>query len=206
MAVLTQFLTLNRWGRISDALGNRFILIATGIIIPFLPSLWLLSTNLVYILLLQALSGLAWSGFSLSAGNYLYELIPGNKRAMYLAFHNVLASVAVFCGAMTGAWLATHMRREADLFGAHYEWLSVLYGVFLLSSLARLLVAVLFLPRLQEMRAARPVSVGGVIFRVVRIQSLSELIFDIISPRRRRRPRATIPERQKDGDADGGSS
>lgn len=201
MTVLMQFLTLNRWGRISDAFGNRFILVLTGMIIPFLPSLWLVSTNFVYILLLQALGGLAWSGFSLSAGNYLYDLIPGNKRAMYLAFHNVLASIAVFCGAMLGGYLGTHLPREIDLFGAHYEWLTALYGVFLVSTLVRLLVAVLFLPRLKEMRAVRPASVGGVIFRVARIQLLSELIFDIVSPRRRRKPpQADIPQRQKDGD------
>ncbi|MCC6302528.1 MAG: MFS transporter [Gammaproteobacteria bacterium] len=199
VVVLAQFLTLNRWGRISDAFGNRFILVATGLIIPFLPAMWLVSTNYLYILLLQALGGLVWAGFSLSAGNYLYDLIPGDKRAMYLAFHNVLASVAVFCGAMFGAYLGTHLPREALLFGAHVEWLTVLYGVFLVSSLTRLLVAALFLPRLKEMRAARPASVGGVIFRVARLQPLSELIFDIISPRRRRKPPA-IPERQKDGD------
>jgi MFS family permease len=206
VVVLTQFLTLNRWGRISDAFGNRFILVVTGSLIPFLPALWLLSTNFMYILLLQALGGLAWSGFSLSAGNYLYDLIPGNKRAMYLAFHNVMASIAVFCGAMLGAWLGTHLPREAELFGADYEWLSVLYGVFLISALVRLLVAVLFLPRLKEMRATRAESVGGVIFRVARLQPLSELIFDVISPRRRRKTPPAIPERQKDSDRDSGSS
>jgi len=206
VVVLAQFLTLNRWGRISDAFGNRFILVATGLIIPFLPSLWLVSTNYLYILLLQALGGLIWAGFSLSAGNYLYDLIPGNKRAMYLAFHNVLASVAVFCGAMLGGYLGTHLPREAVLFGTHVEWLSVLYGVFLVSSLTRLLVAVLFLPRLKDMRATRPASVGGVIFRVARLQPLSELIFDIISPRRRRKSAPPIPEQQKDTDRDAGPS
>lgn len=204
VVVLAQFLTLNRWGRISDAFGNRFILVATGLIIPFLPALWLLSTNYLYILLLQALGGLIWAGFSLSAGNYLYDLIPGNKRAMYLAFHNVLASVALFCGAMTGAWLGTHLPRAAELFGTQHEWLSVLYGVFLVSSAVRLLVAVLFLPRLREMRAARAESVGGVIFRVARLQPLSELIFDIVSPRRRRKSAPQIPERQKEENQDGG--
>ena len=67
-------------------------------------------------------------------------------------------------------------------------------------------MAALFLPRLKEMRAARVESVGGVIFRVARLQPLSELIFDIISPRRRRQRPPTIPERQKDGDRDSDSS
>jgi MFS family permease len=191
MSVLVQFLTLNRWGRVSDAFGNRFILVVTGLTIPILPALWLVSTNYVYLLFVQALSGLAWAGFSLSAGNYLYDLIPSAKRATLMAFHNVLANIGIFSGALLGGWLGTHLPAEIMLFGETYGWFSALYGVFLLSTLARFAVAALFLPRLKEMRAVRPASVGGLMFRVSRFHPLSGLNFDIIGTRRRKAARGT---------------
>ena len=165
-SVLVQFLTLNRWGRISDAFGNRYILVITGLMIPILPALWLVSTNYVYLLLIQAFGGLAWAGFTLSAVNYLFDLIPSERRATQMALHNVLASIGVFCGALLGGYLGTHLPTSIDLFGTHYEWFSALYGVFLLSTVARLAVAAVFLRHLEEIRPVRKPHVGGLIFRV----------------------------------------
>jgi len=186
MSVLLQFLALNRWGRISDAFGNRLILVITGLMIPVLPVLWVFSSNYIYLLFVQALAGMAWGGFSLSAGNYVYDLVPSSKRAMYLAFHNVLASVAVFSGALIGGYLGAHLPTDMELFGQHFEWFSALYGVFIISSLMRLTIAVLLLPRLKEMRTVRSMTVGGLVFRVARFHPLSGVIFDIIGTKRRK--------------------
>lgn len=185
-SVLMQFLTLNRWGRLSDAFGNRYILVITGLALPLLPVLWLFSTNYVYLLSVQALSGLVWAGYALSASNYLYDLIPGERRATQMALHNVLASVGVFCGAMLGGWAGTHLPREIMLAGERYEWFSVLYGVFLLSGIARLVVGALFLRHLEDMRPVkrRPRN-AGLIFRIARFQSLSGVIFDVVGVKKK---------------------
>jgi MFS family permease len=188
-SVLMQFLTLNRWGRVGDAFGNRYILVLTGLMIPLLPALWMLSTNYIYLLFVQAFAGLAWAGFSLSAGNYLFDLVPRARRATQMALHNVLASIGAFCGALLGGFLGTHLPNHVRLFGADYEWFSVLYGVFLASSLVRLAVAAMFLPLLKEIRAVRTRRVTALLFRVARFHPLSGLFFDIISPRGRRRER-----------------
>ncbi len=183
-SVLVQFLTLNRWGRISDAFGNRYILVITGLMIPVMPALWLVSTNYVYLLLIQAFSGLAWAGFTLSAVNYLFDLIPSERRATQMALHNVLASIGVFCGALLGGYLGMHLPTGIDLFGTHYEWFSALYGVFLLSTLVRLAVAAVFLRHLEEIRPVRKPNVSGLIFRIARFHPLSGVIFDIVGARK----------------------
>ncbi len=180
ISVCVQFLTLNRWGRLSDLFGNRLILITTGSLIPFLPSLWLISTDYVYLLAVQALSGLAWAGFSLSASNYVFDLTPPARRATLMAAHNVIAAAAVFLGATLGGLLGTWLPREITLFGTAYDWLSALYGVFALSTIARLGVSAYFLPRLEEVRKVRPMSPSGLIFRVTRVHAVSGLIFEIV--------------------------
>ncbi len=182
--VLVQFFTLNFFGRLSDAFGNRLILATTGWVIPWLPAMWLFSTDYVYLLVIQLLGGLAWAGFNLSAGNFLYDLIPSRQRVGFLAIHNVMSSIGVFAGAILGGFLAMHLPTSITLGETTFTWLSALYGVFALSTLARLTVAAIFLPRLKEVRVVRRMSVGGLIFRVARFNVLSGLFFDIIGSKR----------------------
>ena len=183
--VLMQILTLNTWGRLSDAFGNRLILVLTGSLIPVLPSLWLVSDNFWYLMGVQVLGGLSWAGFSLSSGNFLYDLVPSAKRSTYLAYHNVLVAGGVFLGALLGGYLATALPRVWSLAGHTLAWSGGLYAVFLVSSGVRALVAVLFLPRLREVRSVRPMSVRRLVFRVARFNALSGLIFDVVTMFRR---------------------
>jgi len=184
-SVCVQFLTLNRWGRLSDLFGNRLILMTTGLVIPVLPVLWLVSTHYVYLLAVQALSGLVWAGFTLSATNSVFDLTPRNRRATLMAVHNVLAATAVFGGAILGGWLGTHLPATLLLFDLSWSWLTPLYGVFIISTLARLTVALVFLPRLREVRKVRPMTRSGLIFRVTRLHPVSGLMFDVVGRRRR---------------------
>ncbi len=158
-SVLLHFASLPTWGRISDAWGNRVIIVFSGALITTFPLLWLVSTNIGFIIGVQMLSGLCWSGFSLATTNFLYAAVPAEKRSQYLAFHNVLGAVAVCIGALVGGLLATSLPHEFTLGAYQLTWLTSLYGVFLVSSLARMAVAALCLPRLHEVRDERTVSI-----------------------------------------------
>ncbi|MDH5547366.1 MAG: MFS transporter [Gammaproteobacteria bacterium] len=184
-AVLIQFLTLNRWGRISDVFGNRVTMIVCGSLIPLIPLMWIFSGNFYYLLFTQALSGFAWAGFNLSASNYLYELIPANRRVTFLALHNVAAGFGVFFGAMLGGVLGSVLPQHFTLFGIEFDWLTALYNIFILSFLLRLLTVVMFLPRIREMRRKRRVSPIRLIFRINRFNPLTGFFFDIVGSRRR---------------------
>jgi MFS family permease len=184
-SVALQFLTLTRWGNISDVFGNRVILRFCGMLIPLIPLLWLFSPNFYYLLLVQAFGGIIWAGFTLSASNFLYELIPVGKRATYMAMHNVLASIGIFIGAMLGGYLGTVLPQSFSLLGMDVHWLSALYNVFLLSFVLRLLTAWLFLPRIREARRVRPLRLRRLVFRIGRFNPLSGLFFDVVGSRRK---------------------
>jgi MFS family permease len=184
--VIMQILTLNSWGRISDLFGNRLVLVVTGWLIPIVPALWLFSTNFWYLLAVQALGGLAWAGFSLSAGNFLYDLRPGPRLARDMAVHNVLASIGIFAGALLGGYMATHLPDAGiTIAGVSPHWEFALLAVFGVSALARLAVAGIFLPRLKEVRQVRELSISALVFRVTRVHALSGLMFDIVAPRQK---------------------
>ncbi len=184
ITVVTQFLTLNTWGRISDAFGNRLVLAVTGWMIPIVTALWLLSDNFWYLMAVQGFGGLAWAGFSLSAGNFLYDLRPGPRFARDMAVHNVLASIGVFAGAMLGGYLATHLPAGGvTMASLSLHWEFALLAVFGISAMARLLVACIFLPRLREVRQVRSLSISALVFRVTRFHALSGLMFEIVGAR-----------------------
>ena len=176
LAVLAQFGTLRLWGRLGDIFGNRLILSVTGFVIPLFPVLWLVSSNFWYVLGLQMFGGLCWAGFSLSAGNYLYDTMPPTRRAAYTAVHNLLANSAIFVGALFGGFLSTVAPDTIRLFGHPLHWTSSLWAVLLVSTLARAVVSLISIPQLREVRPVRPISAAGLMLRVARFNILSRFL------------------------------
>lgn len=179
-SVLVQFLMLTTWGRIADVYGNRLILIVTSISLPFVPSLWLVSDDFWALLAFQALSGLSWSGFTLSAGNLLYELVPQTRRAAYVAFHNVGTAAGVFSGAMLGAALVGVLPERTVLLGDSGVLSNLLY-IFVLSGLARGIVAALLARRVRELRKPRKaLSAPALVLRVTGLNAMVGFVYDFI--------------------------
>lgn len=170
--VLMQFLTLSQWGRLTDRFGNRVVLAITGAIIPVLPLLWLFTTSFWVILAIQLLGGLAWAGFHLSAGNFVYDTVPPYKRSVYGAMHNVLNAMTSFMGGALGAYLSTRLPANAVVFGVHFELLSSLGWIFLISALARACTAISFIPMLREERIVHQVSAGYLVARLTGLHIL----------------------------------
>jgi MFS family permease len=198
VSVLTQFLTLSMWGRLSDVVGNRLILALTGFALPLLPLLWLFSTNFWYILVIQMVGGLSWAGFSLSGGNFVYDTVPPGKRARYGAMHSVLSSSGVFAGALLGGYLGTWLPARVAIGGQIWQWPSALCWLFLISGLARAAVALLFLPSLREVREVRTLPFPTLIFRVTQFHALSGLVFSLFPFGQGRRSRTRpVTERMR---------
>ncbi len=130
--------------------GNRFVLAVTGFLIPVSPMLWLTTTHFGAILLIQLLNGLAWAGFNLSAGNFVYDSVPREKRSLHNAIHHILTAFAFAAGAALGGLVATHVPANARVFGLTLG--NGLLWVFLISGLARFNTTLAFIPLLREMR------------------------------------------------------
>jgi MFS family permease len=198
ISVLSQFMTLTMWGRLSDAFGNRLILATAGIAIPVLPLLWLVSTDFWYIAVIQMFSGLAWAGFSLSASNFIYDTVAPAKRARYVAMHSILNSGGIFAGALLGGYLGTHLPAQWELGGYSIHWPSSLCWLFLFSGLMRGVMALIFLPHLREAREVRATSFPSLIYRVTQFHALSGLVFSLFpfGQGRRNKPRRAVADGQ----------
>ena len=191
-SVLMQFAALNLWGRLSDVFGNLRVVQITSIMFPAFPILWVLFPNFWAILVFQFFGGVAWAGFSLAAGNFLYDVAPPEKRAAYSAVHQALSNTAVFGGALLGGFLATHAPHELELGGYTAVFASGVWLALCASGVARAVVIAVFLRRLRETRPVRPISATALAIRVMRANVLAEWLFELL-PGRKRTPKDRPP-------------
>ncbi len=131
------------WGGYADKHGNVNVIRITGIGVSVLPFLWLVSHHVPFLMMINTLGGLSWSGFMLCSLNYVYEATPPGERARVVGYLAAFGGVGLFLGALLGGLLAGHV---PVLFA--YPIMTL----FLLSGLVRLGAGALFLPFLKESR------------------------------------------------------
>ena len=148
---LTTFLAMTYWGNLADRYGNKKIISLCGSSLAVIPLIWLFSSDLLSVILVQVLAGLVWSGFNLSAINIVYDNVKPENRTRVFAYHNVLTASSIFLGAMFGALIAGY----GAGYGIFYSGLQIL---FLISGILRLMTSVLFLPQVKERLNVEPIS------------------------------------------------
>lgn len=186
-SIVTQFLTLRFWGRVGDNFGNRLVMLISSVGIPVIPILWLFSADHYYLLAVQMVSGIAWSAFSLSTANYLYDIRPhGSDFAVYAAMQSALSAVAVFMGAIIGGVVASMAPRIVDAVPILEGMRSPLFIVFVVTCLLRGAVALWFIPRAVEPRVRKRPKLLQLVLRVSRFNAISGISLDWLSVTRRR--------------------
>ena len=171
--VLGQFLTLTPWGRIGDRFGNRQVLMTTGYLVPFLPMLYMISTNFYFLLAVNFCGGVIWAGLSIGLQNYLFDSVRPEDRAKSVAVWNAVNAVGWCVGAMLGGWLATVLPSELKLSGLELQFLSNLPLVFFISGVLRLGVSLALLRSLNESRHVESSSLRGVFSELPLVRPLT---------------------------------
>jgi MFS family permease len=178
-SIVTQFFTLKFWGKFSDQFGNRLVIMITSGAITLIPLLWLFSDSFIYIIAIQCISGLWWSGFTLSTANYLYDIRPHHSNfATYAATQAALAAVLVFVGSLFGGVIASYANAFNDWSGLSVWLSSSLFIVFICSSLGRLVVFFYFIPNLQDTGIRQRPKMLSLVLRIARFNAISGVNFD----------------------------
>ena len=186
-SILVQFITLRYWGRFSDKFGNRLVIIITSCIIPSLPLLWLFSDNFIYLLMVQAFSGFAWSGFTLSAANYLYDIRPFKSDfATYAALQAGLGAGLVFVGAMSGGLITAYSSDFFKWAGWGTDLTHSIFTVFVVSSLLRAGMTLWFIPRSVEPKVRPRPKFLNLVFRISRFNAISGVALDWLTVTRKK--------------------
>ncbi len=140
---LAIYLSIRRWGRCADRLGNIRIIKATSKLIVFIPALWLVSRNPFYLAAAQVFSGFVWAGFNLSSSNFVYDASSPENRTRSVAQLNASTGMGLCAGALAGGLLIPFL---PQLFGHR------ILSLFAVSAAIRLVVAFLVPFGLREVR------------------------------------------------------
>ncbi len=168
-STVAKVFTIQFWGRYGDRFGNMKVLAVTALLIPIVPVLWLVSGKVAWLVLLHLLAGVVWGGYDLAAANFLFDAIAPTKRARVFAYHDTLHSLMIFAGAMAGGFFSTRVPTLWNL-------PSNLLTIFLISGVLRLVVAVIFLPKLKEVRPVEPVTGMDLLFAYLAVEPLETMI------------------------------
>ena len=117
------------FGNLSDRWGPRRVQLITGLLIPFVPWMWMLSSQPWHVIPINATAGFLWAGFNLAGFNFLLTVTPAERRARYSAIYQIVITLSLTGGAILGSVVVTHWGYVA---------------VFFLSGVGRMVAALLF--------------------------------------------------------------
>jgi len=135
---------LKFWGKISDKYGNYKILILTSIAIPTIPLLWILNTSPIYLILVPSIIGaVAWAGFNLASGNFIYDNVSVQKRGLAVSYYNMLHGIGAFLGSIIGILLMKIIIINST---------EQIMLIFLIGGIARMVIVSTFIKKIKEVR------------------------------------------------------
>ena len=118
------------FGRLSDRWGEYRMMMFSGLLVPFVPIMWIFTSAPWHAIPVNAISGLIWGAFNLAAFNFLLSLAPSDQLPRFSAFIQIAVAIASALGALLGGVIATRWGYN---------------GVFLVSGIGRFIGILLFI-------------------------------------------------------------
>jgi MFS family permease len=145
---------MSLWGRFADKYGNVKTMRISGFLTPIIPLLWFLSAFvvstdhiLVYLIVVEAFSGIAWAGFNLASANFVYDAVTRQRMAICITYDSITTTFGLMIGGLIGRVIAS---MKFNFFG-----INAILAVFLIGAIVRLMVHVILNPKFQEVREVK---------------------------------------------------
>jgi MFS family permease len=160
---LADLVGMRFWGRISDRVQNKAVIRFAGWVAAFLPMAWAVARpgSVIIPILLHLIGGGFWAGINLCSSNLLLKISPQENRAFFLSMYSIMGGIGAAVGPIvSGLILSSLIDRDFHLLSWEFH---PLQGIFLISSLLRLLSLQLF----RRVEEPEEVSVGQMV-RILR--------------------------------------
>ncbi|HXV67849.1 MAG TPA: MFS transporter [Nitrospira sp.] len=150
--IIGQFLTLPAWGQFGDRFGNKALLTFTGLLVAFLPMLYVLGSSWWFLVTVNFFGGVVWAGLGLGLNNYVFDVVRPTDRAKAVAVSSMVNASGWAMGTFIGSWLIDSVPGALQWGTLVLQPASNLPFLFFLSGTLRLLVAATLLRTFEEPR------------------------------------------------------
>ncbi|MBN2545864.1 MAG: MFS transporter [Spirochaetes bacterium] len=150
LSLILSFVFMNYWGPLSDKYGNHRILFITSIGLPLLSLMWILLRNFYLLCILQTISGFIWAGFNLSMTNFIFDAVRKENISKIMAYFNALNNFSAFLGSIICGFAANFIDHYIRVDNKFFNKFII---IFLISSLLRIIIIILFKNRFKEVRS-----------------------------------------------------
>lgn len=150
--IIGQFLTLPAWGQFGDRFGNKALLSFTGVLVAFLPMLYLCGTTWPFLVTVNFFGGVVWAGLGLGLNNYVFDAVQPTDRAKAVAVSSIVNATGWAMGTIVGSWLISTVPANLKIGAFTLDPPSNLPFIFFLSGLLRLIVSATLLRTFHEPR------------------------------------------------------
>jgi MFS family permease len=185
---ITQLLTMQHWGRLTDRFGTKHILNFCGYGVVLAPILWVFTDNFYFLFFIQAYGGFMWAGFNLAAFNFMFDAVSPPKRARCAAYQAIVNATFVLVASLLGGLAARHAPETLTIGTFSYHPATPLFFIFIASGLMRLIGAYFMLPLFKEVRSITPIDTRELIFHITHLRPIAGATFALFT---RIRPRTT---------------
>ena len=108
------------WGKLSDRIGNRPIMLLVGILVAVTPLLWLVAGNdsislWIWLPFLHVLGAGTWAAIDLCTNNLMMGVAPVTNQSTYFAIAGAVAGVTGAMGITAGSFLAALLSTDGLL-------------------------------------------------------------------------------------------
>lgn len=150
--IIGQFLTLPAWGQFGDRFGNKALLTFTGLLVAFLPMLYLFGTAWPFLVIVNFFGGVVWAGLGLGLNNYVFDAVQPTDRGKAVAVASIVNGIGWAMGTVVGSVLIDTLPNRLQAGTLTLEPVSNLPFIFFLSGVLRLIVSTMLLRTFHEPR------------------------------------------------------
>lgn len=105
ISFISQAVSFPLWQKLSERKGNSFALALAVLLMAVTPFLYIISTHIIHIAILNLVTGAAVAGTTLMLLSNLYETAPNQNRTLYIAVYTILTNITLMFAPILGVKL-----------------------------------------------------------------------------------------------------
>ncbi len=173
--IIGQFLTLPAWGQFGDRFGNKALLTFTGLLVAFLPMLYVFGTSWPFLVTVNFFGGVVWAGLGLGLNNYVFDAVQPMDRGKAVAVSSIVNAIGWAMGTLLGSVLIATIPGKLQAGSLSLEPVSNLPFIFFISGLLRLLVSAILLRTFHEPREVEQRAHHRLVWELPLLKALRQL-------------------------------